>query len=210
VATTNSARERRHQPRRCCRVHPVPAPPAGPPPGHALSVEERGFSFDRRGHTPTAEAGPPSMGTSAKAVSLSYRPMMAASPTMLGAHQAFVVAVQALCVAWVLSGLRQRIVQVQVGAVHGVGLGDPVLHAWTGQDVVCYRGGIGFPISTMGPTASTAPLWPGSVISTASAFTWMEARDCSRRWRPECTVVALRLSKPLIPASDRLANTPRS
>jgi hypothetical protein len=46
-------------------------------------------------------------------------------------------AAQDPCAAWVLSGLRQRIVQVQVGTVHGVGLGDPVLHARAGQDVVC-------------------------------------------------------------------------
>ena len=43
------------------------------------------------------------------------------------ADQAFVVAVQAPDVAWVLAGPRQRVVEAQVGAVDGLGLGHHVL-----------------------------------------------------------------------------------
>jgi hypothetical protein len=107
-------------------------------PGHALSVEERGgFSFDRRGYTPDGRSRTPLNGD----VGQGGEPELLADDGSFADHawanQAFVVAVQAPCVAWVLSGLRQRIVQVQVGTVHGVSLGDPFLHAWAGQDVFC-------------------------------------------------------------------------
>ena len=87
-------------------------------PGHALPVEERGgFSFDRRGYTPDGRSRTPLNGD----VGQDGEPELLADDGSFADHaradQAFVVAVQAPCVAWVLSGLRQRIIQVQVG--HG-------------------------------------------------------------------------------------------
>ena len=113
-------------------------------PGHALPVEERGgFSFDRRGYTPDGRSRTPLNGDAGQ----DGEPEPLADDGSFADHaradQAFVVAVQAPCVAWVLSGLRQRIIQVQVG--HGI---DTPAHE------------VGLPVSVARRSSNSgAPVW---------------------------------------------------
>jgi hypothetical protein len=88
------------------------------------------------------------------------------------ANQAFVVAVQAPYVARVPSGLRQRIVQVQIGTLHGVGLGDPFLHARAGQDVFCQCAKSGFRYLRWPVRHRQHRSGPAQPSPAASAFTW--------------------------------------